>query len=55
MTDRILEKFLIRQWEEGKKFAAASDVLALEPLDGPPPKNYIARFSCTGLVRSLSG
>ena len=52
---RIAERFLQRQLEEGLALAAASDVVDLLPLDGPPPTNYIARFSCTGLVRSLSG
>ena len=53
--DPIYEAFLARQYEEGMALARASDLLELEPLGDFPPCRYIARFSCTGLVRSRPG
>ena len=53
--DTVLEAFLARQYEEGMALATASDLLELEPIDGPPPQRYLARFRCKGLVRSPDG
>lgn len=53
--DPVYEAFLARQYEEGMALAAASDLLDLVPLGGPPPDRYIARFGCTGLVRRPNG
>ncbi len=55
MADRIYEAFLEAQFQEGMALAAASDVLGLFPLDGPPPQHYIAVFRCKGLVRTPPG
>lgn len=49
--DAVRDAFLLRQYEEGKALAHASDILRLEPLDGAPPDRYIAEFQCKGLVR----
>lgn len=50
--DRLLTRFLQRQYKEGMALASASDLLELVPL-GPPdaPAMYLAHFSCTGLLR----
>ena len=53
--DRILESFLKRQLEEGLKLAAASDIVDLIPLGGPPPQHYVVDFHCRGLVRTGKG
>jgi len=53
--DRIYESFLARQYEEGMALAAASDLVDLRPVDGPPPSRYLARFRCKGLVRGADG
>lgn len=55
MTDKIFEAFLRRQYQEGMALAAASDLLDLIPLDGPPPQHYLARLCCKGLVRTDAG
>lgn len=55
MSDRILDAFLRRQREEGLALAAESDLLTLTPLDGDPPRRYVAEFHCTGLVRTPAG
>jgi hypothetical protein len=54
-ADPVLQAFLARQYEEGMALAAASDLLDLQPIDGPPPQRYLARFRCKGLVRSPDG
>jgi hypothetical protein len=53
--DPVYEAFLTRQHAEGMALARESDLLELEPLGGPPPCRYLARFRCTGLVRPPSG
>jgi hypothetical protein len=54
--DKVLEGFLQKQFDEGMALAAQSDLLELLPLDPPPlVRRYIARFACTGLVRTPSG
>ena len=50
MADRIIEGFLGKQFEEGMKLARESDLLELIPVSGAPPRRYIARFRCKGLV-----
>ena len=49
--DRVLDRFLERQCEEGMALAAASDLLELTPL-GPAPATqaYYAHLHCKGLV-----
>jgi hypothetical protein len=54
MTDRILNAFLAQQAHDGGALAASSDLLDLTPLS-PALNRYIARFTCTGLVRAESG
>ncbi len=55
MSDRILEAFLARQYEEGMELAGASSLLELSPLGGRPPRAYHARFRANGLVRASDG
>ena len=55
MSDRIFEIFLKKQMEEGLALAAASDIVDLLPIGGPPPQHYIVDFHCRGLVRSEVG
>ena len=56
MADRVLEAFLSRQWQEGKELARQSDLLELEPMDPiRPPRFWVARFYCRGLVRASDG
>lgn len=55
MTDPILHAFLATQLIEGMALAAASDVLEVVPLAGVPPRKYLLRFRCTGLVTSDDG
>src|SRR5688572_26159496 len=55
MSHRIFEGFLQKQFEEGMALANESDLLRLNPLDGPIPRQYIADFCCTGLVRLPAG
>jgi len=50
-SDPVFTAFLARQYEEGMALAAASDLVELWPFTGRPPDRYVARFSCTGLVR----
>lgn len=62
MTDRVLDDFLQTQLEDGLALAAASDVFDLvplgtstDPLGRTPPRRYLARFRCTGLVETDGG
>jgi hypothetical protein len=57
VTDLILNAFLEQQFQEGLALAKTSDVLELSPLplSGGPPTHYIARFSCTGVLRQKDG
>jgi hypothetical protein len=50
------EAFLERQLAEGLSLADASDLVEIIPL-GPhrPPRRYVVRFRCKGLVRSDDG
>ncbi len=50
--DRVLEAFLEKQHDEGMDLSRSSDLLDLCPLEPRPSSRYIARFSCTGLVRT---
>jgi len=53
--DPIFTAFLAAQLAEGMALAAASDRLELLPGQGDPPDRYIARFRCTGMIRTRSG
>ncbi len=55
MTDPVLTAFLQQQYREGMALADASDLLDLVPCGGEPPHRYVARFRCTGLVKSEAG
>lgn len=55
MTDPILRAFLATQLVEGMALAAASDLVEVVPLAGVPPRKYLVRFRCTGLVRADDG
>lgn len=55
MTDRVFAAFLERQLRDGMALAASSDLLDLLPLGGEPPRQYLARFRCKGLVKSETG
>jgi hypothetical protein len=52
MNDPYLESFLDRQYEEGMELARNSDILDLLPVGERPYRRYIARFHCTGLVKT---
>jgi hypothetical protein len=54
MADRVLAAFLARQEEEGRRFAAASDLLTLVPI-GSPADRYLVEFRCRGLVEQEPG
>ena len=54
MADRVLASFLARQEEEGRKFAAESDLLTLVPI-GAPADRYLVEFRCRGLVKRDAG
>jgi hypothetical protein len=53
-NDRVYEAFLAAQRAEGEALAAASDLVTIEPV-GSDSDRYLVRFSCTGLVRTLTG
>ena len=54
--DRVFGGFLHRQYDEGMALTAASDLLELRPMGAPPlVQQYVARFRCTGLIRTASG
>jgi hypothetical protein len=55
MSDEILRSFLEHQAREAGRLVAASDLLELQPVEGDPPRRYIARFRARGLVRDPSG
>lgn len=58
MIDPILRGFLEVQYAEGMGLARESDILDLFPLSPSPAlpqQHYVARFHCTGLVRSPQG
>src|SRR3989304_5946699 len=55
MEDRILAAFLRRQHDEAMALAQASDLLDVVALDPRFPDRYIARFHCTGLIRTREG
>jgi hypothetical protein len=55
MTTTIVRNFLETQQREATALAAASDLLDLEALDGPPAQRYIATFKCKGVVRTDNG
>lgn len=52
--DRIFERFMQRQREEGEALAAASDLLELSEYPFSPP-TWVATFRCKGLVRLPDG
>ena len=55
MEDRILAAFLKRQHDEGMALAEASDLLDLslfDPFRLGVRDQYIAHFSCTGLIKT---
>ena len=55
MNDPIFTSFLEAQRREASALAAASDILELEAETATPPRMYIARFHCRGLVRDGDG
>jgi len=55
MHDKILDTFLRAQYEEGMALADASDLLELTPLSEGACDRYLARYLCTGLVRTAEG
>jgi hypothetical protein len=48
-NDPILRAFLLRQAEDGRALAAASDILDLDCL--PTGQHFVAHFNCRGLVQ----
>jgi hypothetical protein len=55
MRDPVFEGFLEQQYSQGMELARSSDLLDLAPLDGTPPRAYVAAFHCKGLVEAASG
>jgi hypothetical protein len=56
MRDKILEGFLIRQYEEGTALSAESDILDLASLGRKhPPDRYVATYRANGLIRTPEG
>jgi hypothetical protein len=55
MANKILDSFLRRQYEEGKRLAAESDLLRLIPVGSEPYDRFVAEYRCTGLVRQANG
>ena len=53
--DRVFDSFLMRQHSDALDLSAASDIVGLVPLGGPPPTHYVACFHCRGLVKSPAG
>ncbi len=53
-VDRVYERFLDRQREEGMALAQSSDLLDLRMAPAIPP-HFIAEFHCRGLVRDRDG
>jgi hypothetical protein len=51
----IVRNFLAVQQQAGSELAAASDLLDLKALDGPPAQHYLATFTCKGVVRTDDG
>lgn len=54
MTDPILDSFLDVQFREGMQLAAQSDILALQPVEGVPPRRYLATFRAKGLIQAAN-
>lgn len=55
MSDMIYDRFLSRQLEEGTALAEDSDILELLPVEGSPPRRYLACFHAKGLVKNSQG
>lgn len=55
MNDPVFDGFLTSQLERGMELAAASDILDLNPSEGPRPTCYLARYRARGLVKPGSG
>ena len=50
MIDPIFESFLAAERRAGLALAGQSDLLVLQPLDGPPTQRYVAIYRCEGLT-----
>lgn len=55
LHDKVFAAFLERQLEEGLALAEASDLVEILPLGPRPPRRYVTRYRCKGLVRSADG
>lgn len=55
MTDKILERFLERQYEDGTALASQSDLVNLVPLGERPYRRYVVQLRCLGLRRAADG
>jgi len=55
MSDKVLENFLRDQYARVTALAAASDILRIAPGGSSHPQQYIARFHCRSLTKSLAG
>lgn len=51
MHDVILHDFLEHQTREGLELASQTDLIDVEPLDGPPTQRYDVIMRCRGLTR----
>ncbi len=52
MRDEIFESFLTRQFDEALRLSAASDIVAVVPID---PQRYVLHFRARGLVLDAAG
>ncbi|HBO43042.1 MAG TPA: hypothetical protein DD670_03730 [Planctomycetaceae bacterium] len=57
MSDPVFEGFLRQQLHDGVALTSQSDLLDLTPLEigDRPPRRYLAKFFCTGLVSDQKG
>lgn len=55
MRDNILNSFLDEQFHAGMQLAEQSDILELLPVEGLPPRRYLATFRAKGLIQDANG
>jgi hypothetical protein len=54
VSDAVLKRFLDAQFAEGKALAAQSDILELQPVEGMPPRRFVAVFHAKGLAQTAT-
>jgi len=53
--DKVSRSFFERQYETALRLAGDSDILSLKAIDADPPRSYLCRFRCNGLVKDRHG